>query len=369
MTPRRCLVTAVLLVSIGTLFAQTPSAETGLFLLSEPIGASIRIDGSLRDERTPAIIFLPFGEHEVEIRKLGYGDGRATVMVEEGEVTTLFWDLAEGSIALALPEESEAVVSETRTDLGDRYVNLSDGTYRIARDDALVRIDPVYPRQSGLNTARTVTVVSAIAAGILSLDYVLSGEGPIYEQPLLMTSYVSTLTAGSVALGLGIRRNRYLAREHARVQPTADLTAAARQELTLAEAQLAAGDLAEARATYVGLIERYPDSQFVSEALFRVARIYTLTNEIPTAILTLRKAIEDYPHPDTYDRACKSLADLLFAQERFEESLSYLDRMLFLDPLYTPEEIEEYRQLIRRAQEARGIEAARGVVLGQEDAS
>ena len=366
MFPRRLLVAAFLLLSLGTLFSQAPSAGNWVFVLSEPIGASIRIDGSLSEERTPALVFLPFGEYEIELRKLGYGDGKATVTVYEGDVTTLFWNLAEGSIALSLPEESEALVSESLTDLGSRYVSLSDGSYLITRDEALVRIDPVYPRQGALNTARTVAVVSAIAAGILSLDYVVSGEGPIYERPLLMTSYVSTLTAGSVAVGLGTRRNRYLAQEHARVQPAANLTTAARQELVLAEAQLAAGDLAEARSTYVGLLERYPETQFVSEALFRVARIYTLTNDISTAILTLRKTIHEYPHPDIYDRACKSLADLLFAQERFEESLSYLDRMLFLDPLYSPEEIEEYRQVIRQARDAR---SAQGLPSTYQDAS
>jgi tetratricopeptide (TPR) repeat protein len=342
----------------GALLAQAPGdgrEGSWVFVLSEPTGASITLDGVVQGSRTPALLFLPVGQHDVVLRKLGYGDGRAELNLGSGEPKTLFWDLSQGSIALSFPEESEALIADAPEDLRGRYLSLPDGEYTLGRDGDLVSVDPVYPRQRLLHTARTAAVVSAVAAGILSLDYVVRGDGPIYEQPLLMTSYVSTLTTTVVAIGFTIRRSRYLAETAVRLQPAGALTAAAEQEMALAATQLAAGNLRQALSSYLGVIEAYPESQVVSEALFRIGRIYTLTGRIQTAIVTLERTIESYPHPDTFDRACKSLADLLFSEERFEESLAYLDRMLFVDPLYSREEIEEYKGGIRRAMATTGV--------------
>lgn len=337
------------------LFPQAPGdgrEGNWVFFLSEPIGASITLNGVLQEARTPALLFLPAGQHDVALRKLGYGDGRAEVTVAPGEPTTLFWDLSRGSIALSFPEESEAVVADVPEDLRGKYLSLPDGEYILGRDGHLLGIDPVYPRQRLLDTARTAAVVSAVAAGVLSLDYVARGEGPIYEEPLLMTSYISTLTTTALAVGFTIRRSRYLADTAVRVEPVGSLSAAAEQEMELAATQLTAGNLQQALSGYLGVIETYPESQVVSEALFRIGRIYTLTGRIQTAIVTLERTIESYPHPAVFDRACKSLADLLFSADRFEESLAYLDRMLFVDPIYSREEIEEYKSVIRQAMAA-----------------
>lgn len=354
---RLSFLTVLFLLGAAALFAQAPVERPDgnwVFVLSEPMGASISVDDAPQESRTPALLFLPVGEHDIVLRKLGYGDGRAEVSVAPGEPMTLFWDLSQGSIALSFPEESEAVIGDAPEDLRGRYVRLPDGEYILERDGALLRVDPVYPRQRLLDTARTAAVISAVAAGISSLDYVVRGEGPIYEQPLLMTSYVSTLTATTLAVGFTIRRSRYLADTAVRVEPFGDLSAAAEQAMELAAAQLAAGNLKEALAGYLGIVEAYPESRFVSEALFRIGRIYTLTGRIQTAIVILRRTIESYPHPEIFDRACKSLADLLFSEERFEESLAYLDRMLFVDPLYSREEIEEYKGIIRQGMTTTG---------------
>ncbi|MFP4430918.1 MAG: tetratricopeptide repeat protein [Spirochaetaceae bacterium] len=339
------------------LFAQAPGEVregSWVFVLSEPIGASISLNGVPQESRTPALFFLPVGQHDIVLRKLGYGDGRADLTIGSGEPTTLFWDLSQGSIALSFPEESEVLVADAPEDIRGRYISLPDGEYILGRDGDLVGVDPVYPRRRLLETARTAAVVSAVAAGILSLDYVVRGEGPIYEQPLLMTSYVGTLTATSLAVGFTVRRSRYRAETAVRLEPVGNLTAAAEQEMELAATQLAAGDLRQALTGYIEVIEGYPESQVVSEALFRIGRIYTLTGRIQTAIVTLERTIEMYPHPAIFDRACKSLADLLFSEERYEESLAYLDRMLFVDPLYSREEIEEYKGVIRRAMATTG---------------
>ncbi len=315
-------------------------------MVTSPLGAAVRIDGVQEQQHTPALFFLPAGEHEVVVHKLGYGDGLATVVVARDQVETVSWDLATGAIEISLPEESEAVVSDGLRNISESYVSLPDGEYRIARRESAVRIDPVYPKQRALTNARVAAVVSLVAAGILSADYAIRGDGPIYEEPLLMTSYIATAGAASAVTALTLRRGRYLARHRALVRPISNLETAPAREAELAEAELAAGNLEAALSRYIGLVEEYPETVLIPEALFRISRIHTLTNRIGTALLTLRTLIDDYPHPDVYDRACKNAADLLFSRRRYEESLAYLDRMLFVDPFYSREEIAEYRRLI-----------------------
>ena len=67
------------------------------------------------------------------------------------------------------------------------------------------------------------------------------------------------------------------------------------------------------------------------------------------AQMELDLLIDRYPTVDLYDKARRTLADLALASSEFARSLEELDAMVFADPLFVPEEIDQYRAEILTA--------------------
>ena len=59
----------------------------------------------------------------------------------------------------------------------------------------------------------------------------------------------------------------------------------------------------------------------------------------------------------------KSLADLYYKQGFYEESLNYLDNMVFIDSLYTEQEIDLYKTEIREKLAKKSYESAENIYL------
>ena len=83
------------------------------------------------------------------------------------------------------------------------------------------------------------------------------------------------------------------------------------------------------------------------------------------AVALYRLIVQEYPVAELYDKCQKTLADLLVQARRYEESIEHLDEMVYLDPLYSPGEIEAYRAAILE----QWGKANPGLTSGAEDQS
>ncbi len=66
-------------------------------VLSQPPGATIRVDGQRRPETTPATFELPAGKHTVAVAREGYQQDQQDVEVKDGSFLRLTFSLAQGA--------------------------------------------------------------------------------------------------------------------------------------------------------------------------------------------------------------------------------------------------------------------------------
>ncbi|HKK51724.1 MAG TPA: tetratricopeptide repeat protein, partial [Myxococcota bacterium] len=110
---------------------------------------------------------------------------------------------------------------------------------------------------------------------------------------------------------------------------------------------LEAGNLSRALTNYARVVADGGDSEYLPQALYKSAQIYSVSGDIDLAARLLELLIRDYPDPDVYDRALRSLADVLVALERYDEAVARLEEMVFYDTLYEPEDIRADIEQIR----------------------
>lgn len=65
-----------------------------LMVRSDPPGSSIVLDGQTREEKTPAMMTVPTGHHQVEVRRDGYRSTSQTVEVKDSTLTNVDLKLA-----------------------------------------------------------------------------------------------------------------------------------------------------------------------------------------------------------------------------------------------------------------------------------
>ncbi|MCA9522065.1 MAG: PEGA domain-containing protein [Myxococcales bacterium] len=91
-------------------------------LESEPSGAEVVIDGHIL-LRTPTTVWLPFGGHEIELRKPGYVSKRARVALTAGAIMTVRYQLQPAKKIAYLVVKSN--VSGARVFIGSRLLGLT----------------------------------------------------------------------------------------------------------------------------------------------------------------------------------------------------------------------------------------------------
>jgi hypothetical protein len=87
----------------------------GIRVSSEPAGATVLLDGKVQQGITPCTLpAIPAGQHQVILRKSGYGDETLEIAVEEGEIIEISADLvplSDGSSGTGASDTSNPVVS------------------------------------------------------------------------------------------------------------------------------------------------------------------------------------------------------------------------------------------------------------------
>ena len=323
-----------------------------LFLSSSPIGADVLHNGQALDTLTPLLLRdLPSGRHTFEVRKQGYSYRMVDVTLEAGEVKSVTVNLGGEYLLPSFPEEGRVVIRGTEEAAGDRLFQLPQGTYRMRRTkDGTLQIEPRYPSQGWL-TGLNVAVPLALAfSGVLTAHDLAFPKrnalqvAPDFSlSPATLSAYGVSLTLIGLDITLHILRARFLKSFAYSAVPARETFYKAREYFDRAESLLSLGQLEEAQRFYTVVLEQHRDSPLYPEALFKIARIHALSGDETLAAMELQLLVGRYPTVDLYDRARKTLADLALARGEFAGSLEELGAMVLADPMFVPEEIDQYR--------------------------
>jgi tetratricopeptide (TPR) repeat protein len=320
-------------------------APAMVFLSSSPINAQVLHNGTPLVVETPLLLRdLPPGKHTFEVRKEGYPGRKVSVELAAGEVKSLVVDLTGGTFQPAFLNETGLVLAGKAEETAGVIFQLPEGDYRVRRKGDDLLLEPKY-RLQGAITGLNITLPLALAfSGVLTLyDILQPPEGPLPLSAATLSAYGITAGVAGVDLVLHIKRRNFRKAYSYSVRPLQESPHVARELYERAEGLLAQDRREEALHFYGLVVHEHKDSVYLPQALFKTAKIHFLTEDDTLAILESQLLVNRYPLPDLYDKAEKMLADLYARQGDYSQSLAHLDTMVFVDPLYSREDIDLYR--------------------------
>ena len=316
-----------------------------LFINSQPINASILIDGEPVIQKTPA--FLPevsAGSHLVQVRKEGYRAFDAVININ-GDTLTVDAGLDKSSAAVMFPGEGPVYL---RTGLEDRLLpeafRLDEGSYTIEKDEKGLYVIPVYPKEGEL-AAVSILFLSSLAVTGHAFATEINSYG---EVMFPHSSYLTLAETFSMLLGVAeaafLIDKRVFLKDYRVYEADLDyLESEAEASYQSALQALSAGRIERALSEFSRLISTWPDSARFPEALYRTAKLHIISGDTNLAASELKIVIDNFPDPRVYDRACQALSLLYFNTGDTVKSRSYAERMVHIDPLFseTPDEVRD----------------------------
>jgi tetratricopeptide (TPR) repeat protein len=348
---RLVMVSMMLLAARSAPCESLPRPGSILFVNSSPLGAEVAIDGQPLDGRTPLLLRgLEPGEHKLELRKPGFQTRSLEIGLASGEAQVVAVDLPEQGISTSFPAEGEIYIEGKAEAAGDRIIYFEQGIFSIAREQGVVHVDPLYPQQRLIDALNITIPIMVIFASLLTVDAVCNPPATDWPiPPAVLASNGITLSMIGLDIGLNLHKRRQ-ARSYSWTARSAEANQQVARDLYAeAEQRLELGKLDEALERYSELMRIQPDSPLVPMSLYRVGSIQYLKGENTEAIKSFESLTRDYPVAEFYDRSQKNLADLMLLAGQFEASLGHLDDMVFVDPLYSREEIAFYRHSVLEA--------------------
>ncbi|MBN2048823.1 MAG: PEGA domain-containing protein [Spirochaetales bacterium] len=316
-----------------------------LFLNSNPLGAQVLLNGEPVPQTTPVLLReLDAGTYNLEIRKEGYKSETGELQVSEEEPTIRNVKLEPLFFQVVYPEEEQVVFNGEIIEVSENPLLFQNGQYSFQRKAGTLYIEPVFPKQRAINALNFSIPILAGLSSLMTLNTILSPqiEGGHTLSPSVIVSWSLTLTLTVTDLFLLKERKTFL-REYSLSETDDSLHSSQAEELLQrGEYMLSLGNMNEALEFYTTLIEDFPDSPLLPEALYKTAKIHSITGETDLAAGEMRLLLGRYPVPEFYDKTCQNLAVLYFIQGDFETSLFYLDAMAFVDPLFSREEVALY---------------------------
>lgn len=319
-----------------------------LFIGSEPIQASVYVDGIPQPELTPLMLrgTAP-GEHTIRVVKEGYLPVETTVNIpEEGPPVVVNLPLTFPFIPLRMIEEEALVINgQAVTFLNEETeITLPEGKYSLQRGNDTLLIDAVYPKETLLKGVDFALITTLAFAGAMTAEKLFTeSPGEFLSSPLTLSTYGTALLLTIFDAGLRISRNRFHREWKMPDSVVEPVELSARRYFDRGERYLAMGQLAEAYTAYAVIPREFPESSVLPLALHRLSRINILNGNFTLARKGFERILKEYPHPEVFDQSCQSLAQLFAREENWEEAVSYLNQMVFIDPRLDREEIQELK--------------------------
>lgn len=320
------------------------SAETALFFTSTPMGANVVVDGSTLSKKTPVLIRnLSSGVHTIELFKLGYISTKKKIFMRKDTVLTFNQILEYQYIPLVIPTHKYININAKPNSRGNFL--LKDGTYRFKMQQESLDIIPVYPGQrfiDGLNIAIPLLV---ILSGALTVNEIYNPHNTSKSLSgfTLFSFGVNTALIAADG-GLLFARDKYY--KNFSIPESAVETDYPETIYKTAEQMFSAGELDKSLYYLDRILKEFTQSDIYPYALFKAAKINIVKDNSSLAQKMLLKLVNDYPVPELYNTAVKSLSDIYLRNGEYKESLDQLSLIIFTDHGFTREDIDFQRYKI-----------------------
>ena len=316
---------------------RTFTSQGILFISSEPIQAAVYLDGVPQPEMTPLILRgIAPGEHRIRIVKEGYLPLEETLTIPEEDLPVAYnAPLTFPFVSLRMIEEEALVVNGKAVPFRDEAmeVTLPEGKYTLQRSNDRLIIDAVYPKETLLKGVDFALAATLVFAGAMTAERLFTeSPGELLSSPLTLSTYGTALLLAIFDTGLRIGRNKFHRDWEMPERVVEPVELSARRYFDRGERYLAMGQLTEAYTAYAEIPQEFPESSVLPLALHRLSRINILNGNFTLAQNGFERILKEYPHPEVYDQSCQSLAQLHAREENWEEAVSYLNQMVFIDP-------------------------------------
>jgi tetratricopeptide (TPR) repeat protein len=227
-------------------------------------------------------------------------------------------------------------------DLEDSFISIPQGSYAMTRENTLLDVEPLYPREGMLTALNVSTVLVFTLSGILTVTSLVDPPSSGRALPLSIITTQATgalLAAASTYMQVDKRRfiEGYPVLQSARAENVLD-----RDRYERGERYLSEGRMDDALIEFEAVISIGLPSEYYPRSLYQQSRILRFQGNSSQARVGFQEIIENHPLPDLYDKCLKSLADIAFEEGSFDESLTRLSEMVLVDPLFSEEEIASY---------------------------
>jgi tetratricopeptide (TPR) repeat protein len=319
-----------------------------VFIETYPSGASVFMNGKLLEDRTPLRLEnIKPGTYQIRLVKTDFTIVESTLVVEAGKSALLALPLKSDSVIHRFLGEERIVFNGTPQENKDQIFRLSEGNYSIQRKDGIININPLYEYDWAVKAFLIVVPVFALATAGLAVQDLIENDGDKRLSPTTLAGITLTAGSGGILAGFLINKKRFKSTiPYALADPPAS-DEVAHDYYNKGEEALTAGNFTDAQRWYLLLMQNQPESRYYPHALYKMAKIHYLGGNDSLAMAELKLLEDKYPGAELYDKICKSIADILYRNREYEKALEYLEKMEFIDPLYSRDEIKRYIETIR----------------------
>ena len=300
------------LIIIFPLFSE--DANSVLFLNSNPINCTVKLDNKKIKQKTPLLLKnIGTGKHTVEIIKKGFAVKKEEIMVypKKNNIYSYKMDA----------DKLEAVYRKE--------------TYRS------------YPNQRFIDSLNIVIPVMAGFSAALTYNEI---SNPRYSEELLSPFVYSTYAVNTVFIGadiaLHIHRNNYISKQKRKKEIINNRNIVNNEE----ESQMIfeKGNKAfqeesfdEAIDNYREILNNYTESSLFPSCMYKSAVINMINEEYSESLESFKEIINNYPEAELYDKALKNMADIYTLEGDYKKAVSAMNDILYVNNLYSKKEIEK----------------------------
>ena len=294
--------------------------ETLLFISTSPINTTILLDGSPQLNRSPLLIrTLSPGDHIIEIMGLPNPGSPRKITLNRGDIRSLSFDYVNNNIQIHNVHPSSFVTE-------------------------VPLLPEEYPKQKSINILNIAIPVFAVISGLLTInDAVYSKDTGLFFSPITITAYTVTAGLTGYRIALGRQKKRYIQSVDEQFDNVNTPFRMALEQYNMGQEALSLDELDRALFHYTTIVHQYQNTMYLPYALYKIAKIHAIREQYDLATQGFTHITAQYPLPDLYDRSLKSLADIAASQGRYIESIGYLDRMVYADPLFNRNTVNRYK--------------------------
>ena len=347
------------------LWAESGSGTGAVFIVTDPFGARIEIDGIERGTSPLVLTDIEPGDYRLEIDRIGYHPVSLEITIEPGRPNIFRFDLSRSYVFTGFPEEEAVAVGDA--EFPERFFALPPGKYGFDKEGKTLSVRPQYPGQrviDALNIA--IPIVTAFTIALTVVEALQPRIGGLPLSPFVLSAYGVDAALIGTGIGMYIHRGKFY--RNFTYAAAAGSGEDAGELFKSGIEALDAGELDAAAGRFEELSAKYPHSTYTPEALYRIARIHLIQDKTDQAEIYLTRILERYPVPEYYDQCRKLLSDIYLARKEYKKSLEQLDSVLYVSEVYSREDIGLFRckALTQRGLAGAEAERRRGLEEAEE---